>query len=163
MKNLRVLLFKDCNRNCALCCNKNFELDELPQVDTYAGYDSIILTGGEPMLKPTFIVDTMAKVRKESNAPIYMNTAKCDDYHEFLWVLAMLDGVTLTLHEQEDVADFVKLQAFLRTNPLRNRSLRLNVFSHVDISRVNTENWEVKTMEWIEDCPLPENEVFMRV
>jgi len=30
MKKLRLLLFPDCNRNCAGCCNNDWDLDLLP-------------------------------------------------------------------------------------------------------------------------------------
>jgi hypothetical protein len=42
--------------------------------------------------------------------------------------------------------------------------LRLNVFIGVDIEGFDTNGWQVKgNIEWIENCPLPVGEVFMKI
>lgn len=152
MKILRLLLFSSCNRACPGCCNKQWDLDALPVGDGYAGYDQIILTGGEPMLNPSLVMQTIRDIRQESSAAIILYTAKPE---RLPFVMPYLDGATVTLHEQADVAVF-------RALPKMRGSLRVNVFAGVDIGPV--PGWKVKrNIEWIEDCPLPENEVFMRL
>ena len=43
------------------------------------------------------------------------------------------------------------------------KSLRLKVFKGVDVSGIDLSLWDVKdNIEWIKDCPLPEDEVLMR-
>jgi hypothetical protein len=43
------------------------------------------------------------------------------------------------------------------------KSLRLNVFKGVSLAELNLSCWKVKpNIKWIKNCPLPEDEVFMR-
>jgi len=154
--NLRLLLFEECNRACEGCCNKQWDLMQLPVCGSYDGYDVIMLTGGEPLLRPDLIRETVAQIRASSDAQIVLYTARVVGLAE---IAPILDGVTLTLHEQSDVVPFVAL-----SKRMSGGSLRLNVFSNVDITGVDTTGWQVKDeIEWIEDCPLPEDEVFMRL
>jgi hypothetical protein len=45
----------------------------------------------------------------------------------------------------------------------RKKSLRLNVFKGVSVPKT-WSNWIVKkNMVWIKNCPLPEDEVFMKL
>lgn len=176
-KKLRLLLFSECNRTCPGCCNNDFNLPSLPVVESYVGYDEIILTGGEPMLRPDLIIKTVGDIRNELfqswletkgeslvSTPIYMNTARPTRAYELLTVLHWLDGITLTLHEPYDVAPFQVLNEFILRLPTQGKSLRLNVFKGIDLSGIDLARWQVKdNIEWIVDCPLPEDEAFMRL
>lgn len=156
MKQLRLLLTPICNRACEGCCNKQWNLDELPVVKSYAGYELIMLTGGEPMLFPDLVRCVIVDIRMQTNAPIYLYTARTQGLLE---MLPFLGGVTLTLHEQSDVAPFQAFNRYKLTG-----SLRLNVFDGIDLGDVDLSRWQVKqNIQWIEDCPLPVDEVFMRL
>lgn len=165
---LRLLLFEECNRNCEGCCNKDWNLKNLPGVGLFTGYKEIILTGGEPMLRPQLIKSMVRLIRFDTNAPIYVYTAKVDDLHDALSVLNKLDGMTVTLHEQSDVKPFLLFNdAVLDLNnqygEFWNKSLRLNVFKGIKFG-ADLSLWDVKKeVEWIKNCPLPEDEVFMRL
>jgi len=153
---LRLLVTENCNRACEGCCNKQWDLGALPVCLDFAPYDTIMLTGGEPMLDTLKIRQVIARIRRQNaDAQIYVYTAMprnltaLDD---------QIDGVTLTLHEQADVAEFWNIRKKL------TGSLRLNVFDGVSLMGVNTDGWDVREgIEWIENCPLPEDEVFMRL
>ena len=160
---LRLLLFSECNRRCAGCCNRYWDLEALPVCKSYAGYDSIMLTGGEPMLRPQLVVDTVRRIRLEHSGPIWIYTAKVDDILAVLDVIQCLNGMCVTLHEQSDVEAF---RVLVDTIPdvWRSRSLRLNVFKGASIEGIDVTGWAVKKdMEWIPDCPLPDDETFMRL
>lgn len=43
MSKLRLLLWEECNRTCAGCCNKDWNLSELPVCFDYSGYDLILI------------------------------------------------------------------------------------------------------------------------
>ena len=162
-KKLRLLLFQECNKNCERCCNKDWDLDSLKKETLFTGYDEIILTGGEPMLKPLFVINTALMIREKTLAKIYMYTAKADKILDVLAVLHYIDGITLALHEQSDVVDFMRLDALLLKCEI-NKSFRLNVFKGINISNINTSIWNVKSdIEWIKNCPLPVNEVFRKI
>lgn len=161
---LRLLLFPECNRSCRGCCNKEWDLNKLPRASTYTNYKEIILTGGEPMLRPEVIKDTVKTIREQTTTPIFLYTAKSDDIQEFLDVLKVIDGVTLTLHVPSDIITFKELSEALKGADIKGKSLRLNVFRGVSLKDVDTSMWIVKkNIKWIKDCPLPEDEVFLRL
>jgi len=165
MKTLRLLLWEECPRNCSGCCNKDWDLKTLPcvRVADYVGYDEIILTGGEPMLYPCKLLQIIHALRSWSEAKLYLYTAQCQP--ALLSMLHYVDGLTVTLHEQSDVANFDLFNSFRREmfDKYGKKSLRLNIFKGIDTSELNLEDWQVKdNMEWIKNCPLPENETFAR-
>lgn len=157
---LRLLLWSECNRACPGCCNKQWNLDALPVCCDLTGFEEVILTGGEPMLNPSAIHRVVAQV--PSHVPVIVYTAKVDDLAEVLDLLTVVEGLTVTLHEQADVDPFLSLLAATRT--WRHKSLRLNVFRGVQLpSNFDPGAWRVKAdIVWIENCPLPTDEVFMR-
>lgn len=162
MKILRLLLFEDCNRNCAGCCNKDWDLKALPVCKSFSGFDMIILTGGEPMLRPEVIRETVQRIRRANKCPIYLYTAKVDDTLRSLGVLGLVDGMTVTLHTSSDRKAFIRFSGAIPQH-LRTKSLRLNIFEEVGQVETDLSFWEVKEqIQWLKNCPLPKNEVFMR-
>jgi hypothetical protein len=161
MKKLRLLLLKECNRNCAGCCNKDWDLDGLPVAQDYSAFDEIYLTGGEPLLRPSLILEAVRDIRRENeDAPIYVYSAHFD-MAKMATVWPIVDGFTMTIHEQVDVQDFIEMDNAIKVS--HGKSLRLNIFAGIDMDGVDTSKWAVKDgIEWIENCPLPEDETFMR-
>lgn len=175
MKNkLRLLLFEKCNRNCVGCCNKDWNLSILPIEDDFRHYRLIILTGGEPMLDPDLVIDTAKRIRKVNDCPIILYTAKIDDIDSVFRVLEYLDGMTLTLHDYNDWIPFVLFNTAMISHRLfekyDEKSFRLNIFREVFYTQQKYfpkdyfPNWKIKNnIEWIRNCPLPEDEVFCRL
>lgn len=167
-KKLRLLLFENCNRSCPGCCNNDWDLSKLPIVESFDDYDEILLTGGEPMLMPMTVINTAAKIRRSDVlTDIYMYTAKVNNLIDMIAVLSILDGITVTLHEQKDVAPFLLLNRYLcsRVYYYSHLSLRLNVFEGIQLKKeqFDCNFWKVKWgMEWIKNCPIPIDEVFKR-
>jgi len=163
-KNLRLLLFADCDRRCPGCCNKDWDLDALPVVKSFKGFREVILTGGEPMLNPNLVKHIASQVRHENPAArIIVYTAKTDNPQALVDVLRLVDGVTITFHKQKDVATFNVFNEMLKQSGISGKSLRLNVFKGIKLNGVDTTGWKLQPeMVWIKDCPLPKNEVFMR-
>lgn len=163
MKKLRLLLFHDCNRNCEGCCNKGFDFSNIPVCDNFDDWDEVYFTGGEPMLKPELIKEVAAKFYYRTK--IYVYTAKIDNLDAVMDVLNVVGGLTVTLHEQSDVDNFIKLNDMLLPMYywMRGKSFRLNIFKEVSLPEgINLEMWKVKdNMVWIKDCPVPSDEVFM--
>lgn len=164
MKKLRLLLWPDCNRSCPGCCNKQWDLDKLPRVSSYEGYDEILLTGGEPMLYPERLQDIIRHIRMcAPRAKIIVYTAATDCI-DLVFILAMVDGMTITLHDKHDVTFIKRFISRVPTWELKLRSVRLNVFKGISIKDIDISNISVKTgITWIKKCPLPEGEVFMRL
>ena len=164
MKKLRLLLFDECHRACVGCCNKDWDLDKLPICYDYTPYDEIILTGGEPLLYPIIIEELVPYLRKviNPNTKIYLYTAYIENTAIVRNIITLIDGICITLHEQKDVEPF---RILVSSSSFPGKSLRLNVFRGVHLGDdINTAGWKVKdNIEWIKDCPLPEDEVFMRL
>lgn len=160
---LRLLLTSICNRHCVGCCNKDWNLLALSKCVSYKEYDEIILTGGEPLIYPHKIRETVAKIRKQSDAKIFLYTAKTNTPETLLSILRILDGLTVTLHDTSDIKPFNKFNDMLQDSDIASKSLRLNIFKEVPYYRVDSYGWIVKKdIVWIENCPLPKDEKFMR-
>ena len=168
MKKLRLLITEDCDRACAGCCNKDWDLDALPKCIDFSPYDVVMLTGGEPLLYPDEVIRIAKTVREHNrHAQVILYTAWSA---RVLHVLPWLDGVTLTLHDYGDEGPFKNLQATLRdlhlvhTPWVLSASMRLNVFKNVKIKDWYIASWwkVQKDMYWVKDAELPKGEVFMR-
>ncbi len=164
MEKLRLLFTEKCDRNCKLCVNKNFSINDLPVVD-HLNYSEIIITGGEPLLFLDELIGFIKGIRITYKGKIYLNTAKPPSFNdtELIKILPFVDGITLTLHTKIDVIKFVN---YLFFNPTfwEGKSMRLVLFDGLSIRpEVNLKNWNLKQITWLEDCPLPEGEEFKRI
>ena len=160
---LRLLLFKDCNRKCPGCCNKDWDLDNLPICNSFKEYEEIILTGGEPMLKPDLILKVIDKIKEENpTAKIIMYTAFLNS-PKLIEIVNKLDGITFTLHEQKDVNIALK-NLIILNHRYSKKSLRLNVFKNINLKGITLNNWKIKdNIVWIKNCPLPKGEILMKL
>ncbi len=162
---LRLVLFEECTRACEGCCNKDWDISSFPVCTSYAQYDLIMLTGGEPMLHPDVVVEAIRQIRRETQAPIILYTALTSDKEALSEILWSIDGITVTLHDDADVEPFLEFDNFY-ASPWRTprKSYRLNIFRGVNIDHGDiTSKWQIKDdIDWIKNCPLPEGEVLMR-
>ena len=163
---LRLLVTEECNRNCDGCCNKDYDLKNLPVVDSFEGYDEIIITGGEPLLYKKTVSDVLSRIKIENkSAKIILYTARTTKPTYFIILLSFIDGVTITLHEQSDVEPFLELAKIIKKSTYpKEKSLRLNIFEGIGIDTSRLKEWKIKKdMVWIKDCPLPKDEVFKKL
>lgn len=160
MKKLRLLITKNCNKDCSGCCNKQWDLSKLPVCTSYAEYDEIMITGGEPMTEPLRVQRLIRAIRKENTfAKIILYTTDLATvlFYCLDW---MLDGLTVTIHDRYDARHFVESEREADFD--ESLSLRLSIFKGISIGPLKYK-WKIKEdIEWIDPCPLPENEVFMR-
>ena len=177
----RVIVTKTCNRSCENCCNANLpdhitinykdKEDLRPLLD----YKSIILTGGEPMLVKDELVGFIIALRDLGyTGKFYLQTAFFDtDNKSDLNVLSWFDGITLTIHKDWTVDDFVRMDELARYLASHERykaferrgvnfSARLRIDSRADdmtLDLINRSGWKsIEYFEWQEECGLPENE-----
>lgn len=176
MNILRLLLFEECNSNCEWCCNRGWtdrdgtihkNVSHIPVCEDFTGYDQIVLTGGEPMLRPLLVVRIIEHIRKVAPSTlVYVYTAMVSNFSAALQVLLCSDGMTITLHSQKDVVPFMTFAKSIGqiAELSVHRSLRLNVFSGINLPDDISAYWHIKRdMSWIKNCRLPENEVLMRL
>jgi hypothetical protein len=163
---LRLLVTDQCDRACPGCCNKQWDLSKLPIADQFNGYDEIMITGGEPLLDVVKTIAIITELHVATYAPIFVYTAKLEPASDVLAVLIMADGITVTLHEQNDFDKWLHLDDALAHFPdlFSDKSLRLNIFKNVKIPEgTDLSRWQVKDkIVWIDPCPLPNDEVFMQ-
>lgn len=164
VKKLRLIVTEACDRACKGCCNKQYDLDALPVADYFdTEYEEVMVTGGEPLLDRE--VDNTLGVLRDlalTEAKVILYTAVAKNVPR-VWLL--IDGLTLTLHEQSDVEPFLELNDFLLYFGMTDRSLRLNVFKGVTVPETaDLRLWNVKRdIAWIENCPLPEGEILAKL
>jgi hypothetical protein len=165
-KKLLLLVGEKCNRNCRLCANKQFNLEELHVETNFAQYSEIILTGGEPMLNPEYLLKVCMYLRDHTGVKtkIYLHTAKVDDIYSFVCLLDLIDGITISLYNEKDVVDLKLLDTSLDFNAMcfQEKSLQLYVFNGVTDYLPLKMHWNIIKREWLTDCPVPDNEVFKR-
>ena len=161
---LRLLITEKCNRNCEWCNNQHWNLKTLPIETKFNQYSEIMLTGGEPMLYPEYLIQVSKNIRKQSRAEIYLYTAKMNQPLDILAVLHFIDGMSVTPHSKKDVNDFIFLNDILINSGI-NKSLKLNNFIDYghDFSGIDLSMWRIKDKMWIKKKHLPKNEVFKRV
>lgn len=174
-RKLRLLVTTDCPNHCPMCCNNQFDFDKLKRVEHF-DYDEIMITGGEPLLFPNKVAELARAIKttnsilypQEKTPKIYVYTSVAS-YLPIKHVLNAADGIVLTPHSQEDVRKFLNLNrvmgVYLRINKT-HPSLRLNLFKNIKAmlpEDIDLSLWQVKDMEWIKDCPVPQGEDFRRL
>lgn len=160
---LRLITTYKCNRNCKGCCNKQlrFRKDNIPVVGDMSKYNTVIITGGEPMLFPFEVSSLCRAIKSLYNPQIILYTAFILPVLEFEYFFdRLLDGLTLTLHTQADATILTDVEDALAYRFAgRQITRRLNIFKGVNLDIKNPQLWTIKdNMEWIPDCPVPENE-----
>ena len=162
---LRLVLFPECNRKCKGCVNDNYNMNLLPMEVRFEDYDVVMITGGEPMLKPKQVAMQAIEIKRQNpDAKVYVQTAKVDDVIATVGVLQFVDGLTLTLHHQQDRWNAYRLTAFMKELNL-NKSMRCNTVKgrvYSDLPYLSDAGWIMKEIDWKDDCPLPEGEVLKR-
>jgi len=168
-KNLRLLITDKCERNCEGCCNHQFDLRSLPQATFFGGYRMILITGGEPVLLGNKLKAWCKFLQTQSDDKtklvLYTADLKTDPRLVVVLLEDYLYGITVTLHEQNDVSYFLSFAEIVnRYFIYHGKSLRLNVFKGVVLpNKKAIKRWKIqKDMEWLNPCPIPKNEVFMK-
>jgi len=173
-KKARVLITRDCHRSCAGCCSdyspamagmKPVWLEEL------ANYESVTITGGEPMLYPknvSFVVGFLKA--RNPNIRIYLYTTLGSNTFCRFIEQGFFDGITYTLHtpiKKVDIDLLANVQDSL--NYIKGDiegSWRLKLEPNITIDqlrdfKVDHNIWtSVEVIEWLDDgnCPIGEGE-----
>ena len=173
---LRLLVTDKCTRNCIGCCNNDIKPsgsiseDDVMLTD-WGIYEELIITGGEPLLYPFQLKNLLDHITPYYDVPIILYTAiwpvMCIDVIDRIF--NNLTGITFTIHDKQGIRDFVRLDIWLRVHhniilsPEAPFIKRLNIFCDVPFYPFNCYGWDVKFIEWIDKCPLPENEIFLQL
>lgn len=161
--NARLLVTYDCPNHCALCCNKDKsgpKPEVVADIAAFKGLGMVLITGGEPLLYPYRLLDLIHELRRATKAKIIVYTAMAALHDTLEAIIHAADGITVTLHTQDDACDFFK---FGNVKLPRNKSLRMNVFKGVQPPPMPKRWFMQREMIWMPHCPIPKGEVFWRL
>jgi hypothetical protein len=127
-------------------------------------YKELNITGGEPMLFPQELLAFLHKFYAAADSAfkhtVYLYTAECRDLEMFMRVLNHVDGITLTLHNQGDVAPFEHLNNMLNKRGPYHKSLRLSVFGDITLPDKPYPLWNIQMGRvYLDECALPEDDL----
>lgn len=173
-RKLRLLVTEECPNKCPMCCNNSWDFSSLPVVDRW-DYEEIMFTGGEPLLFVRELCRLAASIRQVASAAgmtprLYLYTS-IGDWEKLNTVLYCVDGVVVTPHNRKDAEKFKEFNnlvdacSILADSFLKGKSLRLNLFPDIKeyLKDEDLSQWQVKDINWIKDCPVPEGEDFRRI
>lgn len=173
MKSARLIVTYKCNHDCSGCCNKQLNKSEIPEINSIEelkDYDEILITGGEPFLFPEKLKELIKEIKKNGNQKIIIYTTPEYTIEDFNEISKLVDGITITIHNEDDLNKFQHRLVYFDniTNIvfLKDKSLRLNVFNPIKsiiFFCLEIFYWKVKYIDWIENCPLPENETLYQL
>ena len=168
-KTARVIITAKCQRSCSYCVNTYkgvlSSAKRIASIESVAGFEEVVITGGEPMLDVAHTKWNINKLRRFIPKPkifLYSALYKPELVRE---VLPLIDGLHFTLHSeanQKDLEDFGRLQRDLIEYNTSNKSVRAYIspdIQHpVTIMPYLWRRLEIKP--WIKegDCCLPSNE-----
>lgn len=177
---LRLLVTGKCHNDCPLCCNKQFNFNELEVVDRW-DYEEIMITGGEPLASnrtTSYLIDMIMGIRAIWHAQgwkgkiyLYTSTKRAD---LVIKIISYLDGIVYTPHTIKEMHTFMQFAPAINfRRKLTDQSLRLNLFEEEAPGEVFKafnyggkliqQMWQIKSIKWIPNCPVPEGEDFRRI
>lgn len=174
-KKLRLIVTDWCHNQCPMCCNNKFNMMQLPVVNHW-DYDEVMITGGEPSAFANKVRELVESIRvldsvSGKSRKIYMYTAVYSST-SVAYLLDCLDGIVASPHNQRDLIQFVELVKQIEWEELKgyqdysDKSFRLNLFPEIKKllpPDLDLSKWQVKDMEWLDDCPIPVGEDLRRI
>lgn len=177
-----ILIKKECNHKCPLCCNRLYDLDKLPTItgEQLRKADVVCLTGGEPfMLREDSLINLCRNIRIQ-----YPNIKKLYIYtsgYAFLkwsiynWsnLIYYIDGLNVAPKGKNDWSNLrvLLLNEYWRRNMGIDRlSNRLYVLED-QVENFNKYIGDIKFLipfevigrKWDKEFKTPENEHFVRL
>jgi len=166
-KVIHILVTTLCNRNCKHCCNKQYDLNDIPQVtdEELRNAHTVCITGGEPFLFTD--PGAIAKYYKRNypnikNVYVYTNAVELADYletHRNFDALTPIDGVNVSIKVPADKTKFE--QTIINDDRIAMmRSNLLYVFDN--LMPTLTDNFTVVNREWQADFNPAPDSIFRR-
>lgn len=140
-----MILNWHCGRNCVLCCNDYSRVmagrEIISDLDRFAGYDEVMLTGGDPLLMGRReLLEVVSRLRILGVPRIYLYTTWWNGNGEA--VLPLVDGVHFSLHPDagsRELALLGQIESAAARYP--DKSFRLFVDAALDMPLVNPDLW----------------------
>lgn len=162
---IHIMVTTLCNRNCKDCCNKQYNLNDIPQVteEELKRAHTICITGGEPFLfaDPDAIARFYKlRYRNIKNVYVYTNAIELANYlSNSQATLAFIDGVSVSIKVPYDI-DFFEQKVIRDERILRMKSNLLYVFEN--LNPLETGNFTVIDRKWQTTFVPANNSIFRR-
>lgn len=176
-----ILVTKTCQHKCPYCCNKLFDLDNLPTITTemLKGAHTVCLTGGEPlMLDEWFIVDLCEKMREQftniKKLYVYTSDIGLVKYmHPIERFMNIIDGLNIAPKSHNEWRNLISIEKSPKLSCIYAERLsnRLYVFPEQEkeyqiftkIGGYLPPNFKVIGRKWDMAFKTPTNEHFVRL
>ncbi len=166
---IHLLTTSLCDRNCKYCCNKQYNLNDIPYVteDELKNCHTIYITGGEPFLfsQPNNIALYLRKKYPNiTNVGIYGNAKALSDY---LFSRGDLNFITHLSISIKNILDYISLSYIIAHRKVRTRPKQNNIlYIMYDSQELHEEVLEIFTVihrDWQEEfIPAPDS-IFRKV
>lgn len=174
-RKLRLLVTTECPDKCPMCCNDPWDFSSLPVVDRW-NHEEIMITGGEPLIHTDKVAGSIRSVRVISEVytfipKVYAHTSTAA-WNRVRTISAYADGIVLTPHSLTDVGRFVEPDSMMQevketgSDFIKGKSPGPDPFADMRLllpEYIGLSLWNVKEMEWVKDCPVPQGEDFRRI
>lgn len=138
-KTARVITLFRCDKSCSGCCNVYSKIMSnaihISQLSELRDYDTICITGGEPLLRPDMVLADIQTIRKDCpNSKLYLYTALYT--HRLEEIVNACDGVHFTLHEHATdthIEGFYRFQEIVQLVHGKGKSFRLYIDPRVTL------------------------------
>lgn len=149
-KIIHLLVTNICNRNCVHCCNKQYDMNEVPYVtdEELKAAETLCLTGGEPFLFSNPCEIAKHYKRRFGNIKrvyVYANAYELAEYLMRIGPIYEIDGLNISIKTKQDAGAF---RWIIEAHPeiLELPSNRLYVFDNLFTD--TAPGFEVFQREW---------------
>ena len=178
-----ILITKECTHKCPLCCNRLYDLDNLPTVtgEMLRTAHTVCLTGGEPFLLDSVeLIDLCKGIRKQypniQKLYIYTSGTGFAGFTKSQWIqlFQYIDGINIAPKNRYEWA--VLMQQFqmnnywfeLTSHPAFSNRLylfedQLENWEFFKLRMQIPDTWQVIGRKWDAEFKTPENEHFVRL
>lgn len=163
-KIIHIMVTSLCSRNCKYCCNKQYDLNDIPYVtdEELKEAETLCLTGGEPFAftNPCEIATYYKhKYKNIKNIYVYTNAVELANYLQSNTIRG-IDGISISIKSHIDVSAF---NYFIknRADICKLTSNRLYVFDNLYTEEI--QGFDIIHREWMEDFKPANDSIFRRV
>jgi len=162
-KIIHIMVTSLCSRSCKHCCNKQYDLNDIPYVtdEELKEAETLCLTGGEPFAftNPCEIATYYKhKYKNIKNIYVYTNAVELAKYLQYN-TIRDIDGISISIKTKADALVFDGIKD--RKDICQLASNRLYVFDNLYTEK--TQGFNVIHREWMEDFQPANDSIFRRV
>jgi hypothetical protein len=174
---IHIYTINECGKKCPLCCNKLYNIDEIPvvTVDELYNADTICITGGDPFLYNDlykFVDNIKMQYPNIKNIYAYTSGTALLNYLNVNHDKPLnLDGVSIAPKDKTDWNNlktillnetYNKIIASMKSNRLMIFDNQKDNFNQI-MNDVNLDMFNIMGRKWQDTFNTPSNEIFRRL